>query len=117
MAVKPLPADKFRLRTDPAKLPFDSTAELTKAPVPPGQERALRALTFGAHIPAPGYHIYVTGLKGSGRHRAVYDELMRVARARQVPADWGYVHNFGQPDRPLALSFPPGQGALFRDAL
>lgn len=117
MAVKPLPADKFRLRTDPAKLPFDSTAELTKPAVPPGQERALRALTFGAHIPAPGYHIYVTGLKGSGRHRAVYDELLRVARTRHAPADWGYVHNFEQPDRPLALRFTPGQGALFRDAL
>lgn len=117
MAIKPLAADKFRLRTDPALLPFDTTAELAAPDVPVGQERAMRALHFGAKLAQPGYNIYVTGSKGSGKHRSVGEALAKLAVARPAGFDWCYVHNFTDANRPVALRFGAGEGAAFRAAM
>ncbi len=32
-----------------------------------------------------------------------------------MPPDWGYVHNFEDPDRPCVLELPPGGGVKLRD--
>ena len=117
MTAKPLAADKFRYRTDPARLPFETTADLPDSAVPAGQERAMRALRFGAQMREPGYNIYVSGAKGSGKHRAVLAALERLALAQKPAPDWCYVHNFADPHAPRALSFAPGGGAQFRQAM
>ncbi len=39
------------------------------------------------------------------------------ARQEPTPVDWVYVHNFDEPDRPLALSLPGGHGSRLRAAL
>ena len=39
--------------------------------------------------------------------------LDQVAVDMPVPDDWIYIHNFKQPDRPLALNLPAGQGRVF----
>lgn len=117
MAVKPLAADKFRLKTDPALLPFDTTSELSAPDVPVGQERAMRALHFGARLAQPGYNIYVTGAKGSGKHRSVGEALAKMAATRPPGFDWCYVHNFADANRPLALRFAAGEGVAFRAAM
>lgn len=117
MAVKPLAVDKFRLKTDPARLPFFSTAELPDADAPPGQDRAVRALAFGARMREPGYNIYAVGAKGSGKHRAVQHALERIAASRKPASDWCYVHNFADPQSPQALRFASGDGAIFARAM
>jgi len=117
MAVRPLAVDRYRLKTDPARLPFHSTAELPDADAPPGQERAIRALAFGARMREPGYNIYAMGAKGSGKHSAVQRALERIAAARKPAPDWCYVHNFANPQQPQALKLPSGEGAKFKRAM
>jgi len=117
MSVESLGADKLCLKTDPERLPFDSTAELRSTNGPVGQDRAMRAIAFGARIAQPGYNIFVTGPQGSGKHTSVKRALEQIAAKMPVPPDWGYVHNFEAPHMPLALKFAAGEGAQFKRAL
>lgn len=117
MSVESLGADKLCFKTDPERLPFDSTAELRSTNGPVGQDRAMRAIAFGAGIAQPGYNIFVTGPQGSGKHTSVKRALEQIAANMPVPPDWGYVHNFEAPHMPLALRFAAGEGAQFKKAL
>jgi lon-related putative ATP-dependent protease len=114
---KPLGADRLCLKTDPARLPFETTGNLANPESPVGQDRAMRALSFGARMAQPGYNIFVTGPQGSGRRAAVKTALARLAAATPPPPDWCYVHNFAAPHRPLPLKLPAGQGAVFKKAM
>src|SRR6185437_11307909 len=117
MSVKPLAADRLCLRTDPARLPFDNTATLPDTDGPVGQDRAMRAVGFGAKIAQPGYNIFVTGPQGCGKHSAVSRALAKIASTMPPAPDWCYVHNFAEPHRPRALRFGAGQGAAFKTAM
>ena len=117
MSVKPLAADRLCLKTDPARLPFDSTATLPDADGPVGQDRAMRAVKFGAGMAQAGYNIFVTGPQGCGKHSAVSRTLARIAASMPAAPDWCYVHNFEQPHRPRALRFAAGQGANCKQAI
>src|SRR5579862_2909049 len=103
MTVKPLAADRLCLRTDPQHLPFDTTVHLPEPEGPVGQDRAMRAVAFGAQIAQPGYNIFVTGPQGSGKRSAVGRALQRMAESMHAPPDWCYVHNFAVPHRPRPL--------------
>ena len=81
----------------------------------PGQERALRALSFGLRIKNGGYHIYMSGPNGTGRLSSAKNQAEALAKLEPVPKDWCYVYNFDEPRRPRALSFAPGLGRQFRD--
>ena len=117
MRIKPLGADKLRQATDPARLPFQTTAELPEACEPVGQDRAIRAVHFGAGMAQPGYNIFVTGPPGTGKRQAVSGVLRRLAAAMPAPPDIVYVHNFAAPHRPRVLRFAAGEGAKFRAAM
>jgi lon-related putative ATP-dependent protease len=114
MTIRPVPWDRLCLKTDPARLPFDTTASLPDLDRPVGQERAMRAVAFGARMAQPGYNMFVTGPQGSGRRSAVKNALERIASTMPAPPDWCYVHNFSAPHRPAALRFPAGQGVAFK---
>ncbi|HUO92456.1 MAG TPA: AAA family ATPase [Rhizomicrobium sp.] len=114
MTAKPLSVERLCLKTDPARLPFETTAKLPEPDGPAGQDRAMRAVAFGAGIVQPGYNIFVTGPQGSGKRISVSRALERVAASMPTPSDWVYVHNFGAAHRPQALRFPAGQGAMFK---
>ncbi len=117
MSVKPLGAEKLRLVTNPAGLPFETTADLPEPLGPVGQDRAMRALHFGAGMAQPGYNIFVTGPAGSGKRNSVKRALERLAAAMPAPPDVAYVHNFGAPHRPRLLRFAAGDGARFKTAM
>jgi lon-related putative ATP-dependent protease len=114
MTAKPLAVDRLCLKTDPARLPFDTTANLPEPDGPAGQDRAMRAVAFGAKIAQPGYNVFVSGPQGSGKRVSVSRALERIASTMPTPPDWVYVHNFKSAHRPRALRFPAGQGAMFR---
>lgn len=101
---------ELRRRVDPASLPFETTEKVGPLSGTIGQPRALEALEFGVKIGSPGYNVFVSGLPGSGRESTVRDHLQSVAAKRPAPDDWVYVHDFDEPDRPLAIRFPAGMG-------
>ncbi|HJW40662.1 MAG TPA: AAA family ATPase [Rhizomicrobium sp.] len=117
MRIEPLGAERLRLATDPARLPFESTASLPEPGGPVGQDRAMRALHFGAGMAQPGFNLFVTGPQGSGKRNSVRRALARLAVEMPPAPDVAYVFNFDQPHRPHVLRFAAGDGARFRLAL
>lgn len=75
-----------------------------------GQARALDAIRMAIGIGAPGYNVFVTGVRG-GREREAILHLLR-ARAAEMPTpgDWVYVNNFQSPESPIAIALKAGQG-------
>jgi lon-related putative ATP-dependent protease len=117
MSIKPLGAEKLRRVTDPAQFPFQTTGSLPEPFGPVGQDRAMRAVHFGAGMAQAGYNIFVSGPAGSGKRAAVGRALKRLAAAMPASPDIAYVHNFAAPHRPRALRFPAGDGAKFKAAM
>jgi len=114
-SVKPLPAEALYKRCDPAELTFETTAELEDLKEVLGQARAVEAVRFGMGIQRQGYNLFALGPTGLGKHSTVRAFLEQQATQEKVPADWCYINNFADPQKPLALSLPPGKGADLRD--
>ncbi len=118
-----VPPSQLRLQVDPSRFRFGRTDEVAPLEEFIGQDRAIQALEFGLSIDRPGYNIFVSGLKGTGRTSAIREYVQRaIARQREegrarVPDDWCYVYNFREPDRPRALRLPPGEGRRLRQTM
>ena len=80
-----------------------------------GQDRAVMALEMGLSIKAKGYNIFVAGESGTGKHTAIQDILSRHRKKNGSLRDIAYVQDFGEPDKPLNLTFPEGRAGEFRD--
>ena len=109
--------EQLRRRLDPSRLHFASTAEVEPLVGTIGQPRALDALEYGLAVETRGFNLFVSGLPGSGRLTTVLDYLRALAAAKPVPADWIYVYDFGNPDRPNAVQLPAGRGTEFARAM
>ncbi|WP_339726776.1 ATP-binding protein [uncultured Gimesia sp.] len=109
-----LSASEVTLDIDPKSFGFETTAELEPLTEIVGQPRALRALDLGTGIRHPNYHIYIAGLVGTGRMELVTHALRERVLDDSTPLDWVYVNNFDEPDCPLAISLPAGQGVQLR---
>jgi lon-related putative ATP-dependent protease len=109
-----LRAGQLRRRFDPARLPYATSADAPDLDGIIGQQRAARAIEFGLEIPYPGFNVFATGPGGAGKTSIITRFLEDKAANRPVPPDWGYAHNFAEPDRPVALMLPPGGGAHLR---
>jgi lon-related putative ATP-dependent protease len=105
-----VPAKDLRVHFEAQCFPFTTTEELPRLDRAIGQERAVRAMEFGLHIPGQAYHIFVAGLPGSGRKSIVTAMVKQVAQGQPTPHDWCYVYNFRDPHAPRALSLPAGRG-------
>jgi lon-related putative ATP-dependent protease len=106
--------DKLRWRLDPASLPFATTAELEPLAGLIGQDRGVEAFRFGMGMDREGYNIFVTGPNDTGRLPNVRRLLEDLTKKDQVPDDLCYVNNFKNPESPVLLRFPAGQGQAFK---
>lgn len=109
-----LSVEELRWTLDPESLGFTSTEELNALDGVIGQDRAVRAVSFGVDIEGPGYHVFALGPSGTGKATMVHKFLERQAPDRPVPDDWLYVNNFEDTDKPIALRMPAGKGCEFR---
>lgn len=102
---------------------FDSTETLLHQPghrraaTHPGQTAAASALEFGSSMRHAGYNMFVLGPNGTGKQHLVEHIVAGRAASDRVPSDWCYVHNFDDPERPLALELPPGRGRDYQREL
>ncbi len=109
-----LSADELWHPCDLDTFDFATTESLPDEVIIIGQERAVQAIDFGVGIASHGFNIYALGYPGTGRTTTLRTFLDRIAAEQPVPADWIYVDNFTDPNRPNAISLPPGTAAHFR---
>jgi len=103
------PDDLYR-NCDESMFDFHTTGDVPSLDGIIGQERALTAIDFGLNLPSMGFNIYVLGESGTGKTSAVRAFISKKAEQEEVPPDWCYVHNFGNPTEPIALSLETGRG-------
>jgi lon-related putative ATP-dependent protease len=117
-------ADNYRIPLEKLKRVCNFEDELdfckTSLDVPPldgviGQERAVRSMNFGLAMDADGYNIFVVGPSGTGKSTYVQAIVSQLAAKGPVPADWCYINNFADKDKPLVISLPAGKGRGFKN--
>ncbi len=82
-----------------------------------GQPRAVRALELAVALRAKGYNVFATGMPGTGKRSTITKLLKALPFEQERLRDIAFVHNFLQPDQPVALYFEAGQARGFREQL
>jgi len=82
-----------------------------------GQDRGIKALEFGVNVDIKGYNLYLEGPAGVGKTMYTKRFLQTRAVKEKVPNDWCYIYNFNDPNEPIAVSLPAGQGKVFQETM
>ena len=106
----PLAPTELRRTVDAKSLGFKTTSELDPITGLIGQDRALRAIEFGVNMRSYDFNMFVLGPPASGKSTAIHAYLRKKAAEAPAPADWVYVNNFENPNKPRALQLPAGRG-------
>ncbi|MCB9848574.1 MAG: AAA family ATPase [Phycisphaeraceae bacterium] len=107
----PVSPDRLRWRCPREWLPFETTASVEPAQSILGQSDAAEALRFGLATTAPGHHVFVRGLAGTGRVTLVRQMMERIRPQGRHTHDHCYVRNFAHPEQPRLITLPPGCAA------
>lgn len=110
-----LSPEQLAKRYDANKFPFQTTAEIDRLEAEMiGQERAVKAMDFGLNVRQEGYNLFLVGPSGTGKTTYALSKIKELALNDPTPSDWVYVYNFQNPDKPMAISLPPGKGIVFQ---
>jgi len=112
-AATPLNAAQLRWQCPKEWLPFETTATVPPADSILGQDAAAESLRFGLITTAPGHHVFVRGLIGTGRVSLVREVMERIATLCPPSCDYCYVRNFDKPERPRLIELPHGKATAF----
>ena len=102
---------------DPEIFKFNTTDELDTSDLIYGQDRGIKALQFGLSVDVKGYNLYLEGPTGVGKTMYTKNYLDQISKKEKVPNDWCYIYNFDNPNEPIAISLPAGQGKEFKDLM
>ena len=105
----------LKMTFDDSIFTFDTTAELEDINTGIGQERGIKALEFGLQVDVKGYNLYLEGPSGVGKTMYTKNYLNKISLKQKVPNDWCYIYNFDNPNMPISVSLPVGQGKEFKD--
>lgn len=106
--------EKLRHRIDASSFAFETTENLPKLDGIVGQARGKSVMEFGLNIDQQGYHIYVSGIAGTGKLSFTQSIVQEHAEQEVTLYDWCYVHNFEDPYKPTVLQLPVGKGRAFQ---
>ena len=107
----------LKTKCNPDIFNFEDTSELETIDTEIGQARGIKALQFGVNVDIKGYNMYLEGPGGVGKTMYARNYLLEVAKKKKVPCDWCYIYNFDNPNEPIAVSFPAGQGKEFKETM
>ena len=102
---------------NPNTFKFETTEELDSEGLVYGQERGIAALEFGLKVNSKGYNLYVEGPSGVGKTMYSKRYVAEIAKKAKTPSDWCYIYNFNDPNEPIAVSLPAGQGKEFKQTM
>ena len=107
----------LKMTCDPKWFEFETTENLEPITTGIGQERGIKALEFGVNVEGKGYNLYIEGPSGVGKTMYTRNYLNKIAPKKKIPQDWCYIYNFDNPNEPIAVSLPAGQGREFKDSM
>ncbi|MEE0866345.1 MAG: ATP-binding protein [Clostridia bacterium] len=107
----------LKMTCNPEVFDFESTQELSSIQEGIGQDRGIKALEFGLQVNVKGYNLYLEGPSGVGKTMYTKNYLNKIASKQRVPHDWCYIYNFQNPNEPIAVDLPAGQGKEFKDSM
>lgn len=118
----PLPIKNLHASMENLKLPWQDSTQIPVKKLKEKtseifQNRALQALELGASLEESGYNIYLCGGNSLGRTYFLTSWLKPAALRKAKPNDIIYAQNFENPDAPVYLNFPAGNGKKFKSAL
>ena len=96
---------------------FETTDELEPIYSGIGQDRGIKALVFGLNDDVRGNNLYLEGPSGVGKTMYTKNYLNTISKKKKVPSDWCYIYNFDNPNEPIAVSLPAGEGKEFKDLM
>jgi lon-related putative ATP-dependent protease len=108
-----LEPSQLRAECDPKVFPFNDTTEVEPLYGVIGQKRAVQAIHFGLDMKCSGYHIFVTGMPGTGKTTIVQDLVSHHAKNLRTPDDLCMVNNFSDEYQPKTISVASGMGIRF----
>ena len=108
---------ELKVTCNPENFTFTDTSELEGITTGIGQERGIKALEFGINVDIKGYNLYLEGPSGVGKTMYAKNYLDKISKKKKVPNDWCYIYNFANPNEPVAVSFPAGQGKEFKETM
>lgn len=107
----------LKMTCDDKLFHFETTQELQPITTGIGQDRGIKALEFGININVKGYNLYLEGPSGVGKTMYTKNYLDEISKKQKTPSDWCYIYNFTNPNEPIAVSLPAGQGKEFKDSM
>ena len=107
----------LKMSCNPDIFKFDTTADLEPIQEGIGQDRGIKALEFGLQVDVKGYNLYLEGPSGVGKTMYTKNYLQKIASKRKTPSDWCYIYNFENPNQPIAVELPAGQGKEFKESM
>ena len=107
----------LKMICNPNMFDFETTENLESITTGIGQERGIKALEFGINVDVKGYNLYIEGPSGVGKTMYTKNYLKKISSKKKVPNDWCYIYNFENPNEPIAVSLPAGQGKEFKASM
>lgn len=107
----------LKITCSPDIFNFETTGELEPIQEGIGQDRGIQALEFGLQVDVKGYNLYLEGPSGVGKTMYTKNYLDKIATKKKTPSDWCYIYNFDNPNEPIAVELPAGQGKEFQEAM
>lgn len=108
---------QLKMICNPDLFDFETTEELDPITSGIGQDRGIKALEFGINVDIKGYNLYLEGPTGVGKTMYTKNYLDKISKKKKTPNDWCYVYNFDDPNEPVAISLPAGQGKEFKETM
>ena len=107
----------LKMSCNPNIFHFETTADLEPIQEGIGQDRGIKALEFGLQVDVKGYNLYLEGPSGVGKTMYTKNYLQKIATKKKTPSDWCYIYNFDNPNEPIAVELPAGQGKEFKESM
>jgi len=107
----------LKMTCNPNLFKFETTEELSPIQEGIGQDRGIKALEFGLQVDVKGYNLYLEGPSGVGKTMYTKNYLDKIAPKKKTPSDWCYIYNFNNPNEPIAVELPAGQGKEFKESM
>ncbi len=107
----------LRYNCNPEIFDFETTEDLNTVYKGMGQQRGIDSLKFGLTVDTKGYNVYLEGPTGSGKTTYTKNYLTKLSKTKKAPQDWCYIYNFENPNEPVAVSLPAGEGNNFKEIM